>query len=74
MLDEQAAQGTFTLTTVATGAERRELDEARTYPSEGGSSGSEQETQAGPTMLTHRVGSSFEPQRQRPAVEHEHGG
>ena len=35
MLDEQAAQGTLTLTTVATGAERRELDEARTVPHAG---------------------------------------
>ena len=74
MLDEQAARGILALTTVATGAERREFAEARTNPSEGGSSGSEQETQAGPTMLTHHVDSSLEAQRQRPAVEHEHGG
>ena len=32
VLDEQAAQGTLALTTVATGAERGELAEARTDP------------------------------------------
>ena len=73
MLDEQAAQGTLAVTTGATTAERRVFDEARTNPSEGGSSGSEQEIQAGPTRLTHHVDSSLEAQRQCPAVGHETG-
>ena len=54
MLDEQAAQGTLTLTTVAAVAERRVFEEARTNPPEGCSSGSEEETRASPTVSTHR--------------------
>ena len=59
--------------TGATGAERRVFDEARTNPVEGGSSGSEQETQAGPRTLSHHVDSSLEAQRQCAAVGHETG-
>ena len=71
--DEQAARGTLTPTTGATAAERRVFDRAGTDPPESGSSGSEREIRAGPTVLAHYVDSSLEAQRQCSAVGNETG-
>ena len=49
------------------------FDGAGTDPPESGSSGSEREIRAGPTVLTHHADSSLEAQCQCPAVGHETG-
>ena len=70
---DEAAWGTLTPSTRATAAERRVFDGAGTDPPESGSSGSEREIRAGPTVLTHHADSSLEAQCQCPAVGHETG-
>ena len=72
-IPDEAAWGTLTPTTGATAAERRVFDGAGTDPPESGSSGSEREIRAGPTVLTHHADSSLEAQCQCPAVGHETG-
>ena len=66
-------RGTLTPTTGATAAERRVFDGAGTDPPESGSSGSEREIRAGPTVLTHHADSSLEAHCQCPVVGHETG-
>ena len=72
-IPDEAAWGTLTPTTGATAAERRVFDGAGTDPPESGSSGSEREIQACPTVLTHHADRSLEAQCQCPAVGHETG-
>ena len=72
-IPDEAAWGTLTPTTGATAAERRVFDGAGTDPPESGSSGSEREIRAGPTVLAHHADSSLEAQCQCPAVGHETG-
>ena len=72
-IPDEAAWGTLTPTAGATAAERRAFDGAGTDPPESGSSGSEREIRAGPTVLTHHADSLLEAQCQCPAVGHETG-
>ena len=72
-IPDEAVWGTLTPTTGATAAERRVFDGAGTDPPQSGSSGSEREIRAGPTVLTHHADSSLEAQCQCPAVGHETG-
>ena len=72
-IPDEAAWGTLTPTTGATAAERRVFDGTGTDPPESGSSGSEREIRADPTVLAHHADSSLEVQCQCPAVGHETG-
>ena len=72
MLDLQAVQEAFPLTTVATPAEPAGPDDGGNDPSEDVIHSSSKETQASPVRSTHRVDSSSEAQRL--AVEHEAAG
>ena len=67
-LDVQAVRETFPLTTLGNGAELTEPDDGGNGPSEDIFRSSDKETQASPTVPTHRVGSSTEAQRL--AVQH----